>query len=567
MKILLKSWLCLVLAIPSFSVSVAESLLIRGATLIDGTGSAPIPNASILIEDNLIVSVGTSRQPPSGVKVIEAQGKFVLPGFIDSHVHYRPYMGELFLAHGVTTVFDLGNPLYWQSALKKGLNKGKLRGPRFYFCGGPILSSGPRTQAWRRRPSIYTRSLVSISDPGEARRTVQALKEEGHDCVKLNENYPGEMFSAIAREAESLGMSVISHSLNALNSAEWGIDGIEHMVGIAIATISRQEGRAAVEQMTIEAGHKNSGLYPWMEPSKFDEVIQELVANEVFINPTLVFEWKALTPRAGEHELDDIRLFNIPELQYIPIDERLLSLGQYHWEDKIPSEKKELFLKGYAKVQEFLRKFVQAGGKIYAGTDTAAAATPGLSLHHELELLVDAGLSPMEAIGTVTRNASELLHLESKLGTVAPGKLADLVILNSDPLVDIGNTRDIFKVIQAGEDVDISYHSDYSNPFERPGPESKHLYHPPPRLSDISPPVVKEGQSAVLNLSGQGFVPNSVVKFGANRLETWWESAGELRAVLPASLTSRVGTFWVSVETPKPGGGSSNKIEFIVTYD
>src|SRR5207244_8260006 len=121
------------------------NLLIQGATLIDGTGKPPIVDARILIEGNVIRQIwnGTEAAPnmPPGTQVVDARGKFVIPGLIDSHVHYRPYMGEMFLAHGVTAVFDLGNPLAWQTAVKKGLNSGKIRGPRFYFCSGITIGN------------------------------------------------------------------------------------------------------------------------------------------------------------------------------------------------------------------------------------------------------------------------------------------------------------------------------------------------------------------------------------------------------------------------------------------
>jgi urease alpha subunit len=106
------------------SAASAATLLIQGATLIDGTGKAAIPDARILIDGDVIRSVwrGADAAPsiPAGTQILDARGKFVIPGLIDSHVHYRPYMGEMFLAHGVMTVYDLGNPVAWQTAVKKG---------------------------------------------------------------------------------------------------------------------------------------------------------------------------------------------------------------------------------------------------------------------------------------------------------------------------------------------------------------------------------------------------------------------------------------------------------------
>jgi hypothetical protein len=354
--------------------------------------------------------------------------------------------------------------------------------------------------------------------------------------------------------------------LDAKKSAEWGIDGIEHMTGIALSLITSPEGRKAVEGRKIEAGHKNSLLYQWMETAHFDELIQYLVQRNVFINPTLDFEWKGVMERSEEFELEDTRLLYNPSLQYIPLDERLVTLGQYHWEDKVSAAEREQFLNGYRKVQEFIRRFVKAGGKIYSGTDTAAANTPGLSLHHEMQLYVDAGLSPMEALLSSTKWASEILRLDKQLGTVEPNKLADLVILRASPLEDIRNLKAVDRVIRGGEITDTSYHSDYQFPFSRPGPESKHLYNLPPQLRDVIPPVTIQESETRLRILGQGFVANSVVFFNGSPLETNWVSSNELSALLTARQASLVGSFLITVRSPKPGGGVSESLEFIVTY-
>jgi hypothetical protein len=318
--------------------------------------------------------------------------------------------------------------------------------------------------------------------------------------------------------------------------------------------------------MHLEAGHKNSALYQWMEPAEFDRVVQELVGRRVFVNPTLAFEWKALTPRSRDHEQEDLRLFSIPALSHVSLDDRLVILGQYHWPDSRRAEEIRQFGDGYLKVQQFLAKFAQAGGKIYAGTDSSAATTPGLSLHHEMQLLVDAGLTPMQAIMAATSNGAELLGLDRKIGTVEKGKTADLVLVDANPLQEITNTKKIFKVIKDGRVVDTTYHADYEIPIRRPGPESKHLYNPLPVVRDVSPPVAVEGASATLRIVGRGFTPSSVVKFDGRASDTRWISPTELAATLSPQHTARVGTFLVTVETPKPGGGSSEPVEFIITF-
>src|SRR5262249_3150782 len=211
-------------------------------------------------------------------------------------------------------------------------------------------------------------------------------------------------------------------------------------------------------------------------------------------------------------------------------------------------------------------RFVKAGGKIYSGTDSAAANTPGLALHHEMQLYVDAGLSPLQALMTSTKWAAEILHLDKQLGTVEPGKLADLVILRADPLNDIRNSKTIEQVIRNGEIVDTAYHSDYAFPFPLYGPETKHLYNPAPHVRSIVPAVVTQGNAATLRVIGRGFVPNSVVFFGQSQTEAKWVSATELAVTLTRQQTSDVGTVLITVQSPKPGGGVSEAVPIIVDY-
>ena len=556
---------CLIVVAAQATSVEAQSLLISDGTLIDGTGNPPVEHAYVLIRDGLIADISTSApSAPGNIETVDARGKFILPGLIDSHVHYRDWQAELFLAHGVTTVYDLGNPHYWQAALKRGFNSGRMRGPRYFFCGELGLPEEEVSES--QAPTVLRRWLEVIRKPEDAPAIVDRLKEAGADCIKLNERFSGPLFSAIARAASTAGLRVISHSFNVTDSISWGIGGVEHMEGIAVATAASGRAREAVGRMHLEAGHKNSALYQWMEPAQFARVIRELVGRRVFVNPTLAFEWKALTERSRDHAQEDLRLLSIPALAHVPLDDRLVVFGQYHWPESRSAEEIRQFRDGYRKVQQFLAEFVRAGGKVYAGTDSSAATTPGLSLHHEMQLLVDAGLSPMQAIMAATSNGADLLGLSSTIGTAGKGKVADLVLVDANPLQDIANTTKIFKVIKDGRVVDTSYHADYEIPIRRPGPESKHLYNPLPVVRDLLPPVASEGASVTIRIAGRGFTPSSVVKFDGRAVDTRWIGPTELAATLDARQTTRVGTFLVTVETPKPGGGTSEPVEFIITF-
>ncbi len=551
------------------------NLLIKGGTLIDGTGGTPIPNARILIEGNTIQKVwsgdATQEALPPGTQVVDAGGKFIIPGLIDSHVHYAWYEGELFLANGVTTIYDLGGGGNWGVAIQRGLNSGKLRGPRYYHASS--ISIGERERGNSERPSM--------KGPEDAKSAVAAMKGKA-DIITLNETWKGEYFAPVAREAHAAGLSIISHSFNALNSADWGIDGIEHMTGVGMAAIRSAEGKKAMSEMgfcdhqyapileqslpCIAAGHKNSKLYQYMDRSYFDEMIQHLIEHHVYLNPTLDFEWKGIIDRTPQFELEDQKLLYNPDLQYVPEDERLVTLGQYHWADRRPPTDREQFMKGYKNVQEFLRKFVAAGGKLYSGTDSASANTPGLALHHEMQLLVDAGIPPMQSLQSSTKWAAEITRMDKKLGTVEAGKFGDLVILRENPLNDIANTKSIDQVIKGGEIVDTSYHADYDIPFHTYGPVGKHLYSQPPLVHDIQPSLAVQEKEVWIRVLGANFSPNSVVLFNGSPLETKWVGDKELSARLTARQTAHPGSYLVGVETPKPGGGVTQGIGFIVDY-
>jgi hypothetical protein len=165
-----------------------------------------------------------------------------------------------------------------------------------------------------------------------------------------------------------------------------------------------------------------------------------------------------------------------------------------------------------------------------------------------------------------TQWAAEIIGLDKQLGTVEVSKLADLVILRSNPLDDIRSSREIDTVIQNGEIVDTAFHSDYSFPFLMFGPESKHLYNPVPVLSDVTPPMVQQGNDITLRVSGRRFVTSSVVKIDGAAASTTWVSPTELSVRLTRAQSARVGTVLIHVETPLPGGGTTEPLEFYITY-
>jgi hypothetical protein len=578
------------LGLLAFGDANAQNVLIRGGTLIDGTGHAPVANASVLIVDGMIANVWNGNtaapEPPEGTKIVEAKGQYIIPGLIDSHVHYDWWEGELFINHGVTSIYSMGGTGNIANAIRKGINTGKIVGPRMYSSAG--LQGGAKVRVEGVNPAGGERREGPnvIEEPGDAAAAIAALKHTTFPpiFVTVNEGWKGEYVKAVAEAARANGLAVMSHSYNVLDSSDWGIKGIEHMTGVGLAAIRDPAGKKSPSatyecprglapvlllQMTcLSAGWKNSLLYQWMDPTYFDEMIRRLVKNGTYINPTLTFEWKGVTPRKAQFELEDTKLLGTPGLQYIPDDERALTLWQYHWTDMRTAEDRARFLKGYKNVQEFLRKFVAAGGKVYSGTDTASALTPGLSLHHEMQLFVDAGISPMNALQSSTKWAAEWTGMDKTIGTVEPGKYGDVVVLAADPLKDIHNTESVVQVIKGGVVQKLGYNAAYEStaPFRQFGSVSKHLYNQPPTVRGLAPDMAPQGSDVWIKITGRHFAPNSLVLFDGQPVETKFGGDAEISGRLTAAQTSRPGNYRIAVSTPRPGGGIADDLSFVVDY-
>jgi hypothetical protein len=578
-----KKLACIFLA-GGLATAHAQTLLVKGGTLIDGTGSAPLVNARIFIVDGVISKVWSgdadAASVPAGTKVVDANGKYIIPGLVDSHVHYAWYEGELFLHYGVTSIYELGGGR-WSEAQQKAINSGAVKGPRYYHHATFGDGGNGKTDPLAGKETAKTRVMANIGTPDDAAAAVAAIKGKA-DIITLNEDWKGDYFSAVSKAAHAQGLSIISHSYNVLNTSDWGVDGVEHMTGVGMAAIRSDEGKKALAAMgickhsyapileqslpCIAAGHKNSLLYRWMDTGYFDEMIAHLVKNHTFLNPTLDFEWGGIIDRSPQFELEDEKLLDNPKLQYVPYDERLEFLDQYHWADTRSPEEHVEFTKGYKNIQLFLKKFVAAGGKLYSGTDTASANVPGLSLHHEMQIFVDAGIPPMQAIQSSTLWPAQMARLDKVAGSVEAGKLGDVVVLTADPLKDIHNTQTVETVIKGGVIQDTAFHSDFDTPFHTFGYTSKHLYSQPPVVTNLIPGATVQSSQVTVKVTGANFSPNSVVLLDGVPVWTKWVGDQELQATLSPEQTARIGTHTLGVSTPKPGGGVTEGLTFVIDY-
>ena len=556
----------------------SNPLVLTGATVIDGLGGSPVPEAVIRIAGDRIESIeGQGAAYPSDSTVVDLSGKFIIPGLIESHVHYEDWTGEVFLNYGVTAVVVMPSggrmPEGFDQA-KMASQQSRVRTPRLYGSGGPLLT-----------PSM-TRQQVRDS----VREWLQQKPEFARfiDFNDLNK----QVYQWAAEEVHRAGVLIFGHSENAPESIRAGHDIIEHIWGFVQAQMSPQELDEFQKGRHL---HWATFIKDW---TRLDRMIREAVDRGAYINPTLLFEIGSLSPLAAQHEQEAYQLYNDPSLMaYYPgnIADSLLQKyrqirnfsGKYEnlvLLSRLTPQELQEFRRGYRLAGEFLKRFVDAGGKIQAGTDAFHGGTPGLGLHQEMELLADAGLTPMQALQSATLWSAEMLTGKGgvfgspKIGVIAEGAFADLLVLSADPLEDIGNTKGIERVMKGGEFIELGYTPAYFS-STRPS-RSIVMATPVPKISAVSPHTVVEGGSEFeVVVEGVGFVGNSVVKVGGVSLDTTFVDPRTLKARIPARVVERatpnpfdapgphqeVGIFGdrtvpVTVYNAPPEGGTSNTI-------
>jgi imidazolonepropionase-like amidohydrolase len=438
----------------------SEDLVIEGGTLIDGTGRPPVENSIVVVRGNRIVAAGKKGevQGPKGSPVISAEGKFILPGLIDLNVHYREWQGELYLAHGVTTVKDTGNPIEWLEQMSAAISSGRVAGPRLFYTGNSLTS-----------PPAVKDHHVCLTDPEMARRAVRILKEHGADAVKVGQQISLPLLQAISAEAHSLGIPVTGHLrlLGARQAAEAGIDGLEHTTGVPRSTGPRPDWAPSDNPASdLAAYYDDLREAAEMQEQKFAPLIRVLISRHVSITPTLFTWFRVASDRRADYAREDAEYSRILELSYVP--EKVVK----SWRNPTiydPPGQAELrtFRLAYMNVGRFLKEFHDAGGAVLAGSATGDGV-PGLGMLREMEAMRDLGLPPAEIIEISTRQNARFLRKDNELGTISPGKLADIIVVDGNPLQDLSNLRHIAVVIKDGAVIDAKYHSEYHAPVPRP---------------------------------------------------------------------------------------------------
>lgn len=419
-------------------------LLIRNVTVVDVLHGSLRAGMSVEIAGYKIVSlIPASEAPPRAEsQIIDAGGKFLIPGLWDMHVHIffdPPAYFPLLLANGVTGIRDMGGPAGWLLSWRRQVDRGYVVGPRMAVAG-PYLDG----------PTSHQSFAVRIGTPDEARRAVSSLAGRGVDFIKIMSVVPRETYFAAAREANRQGLPFVGHVPEAVSAAEAsqaGQKSLEHLFGIlAACAVHERELRSHIRPDPVgrEFPAYETLLAEFSDTAEA-KLLEEFRRNGTWQTPTL----KIWSVRAS---LDDPRLYQDPALSYVS---RAMSA---EWDPKTDYRLRDMTPADIALAKRLLRRCFQivhsmqlAGVGILAGTDTPFPfCVPGFSLHDELELLVEAGLSPLEALQSATIRPAEFLGRDRALGTVEQGKVADLVLLDGNPLEDIRNTRKIAAVVVNG---------------------------------------------------------------------------------------------------------------------
>lgn len=425
--------------------------------VIDATGSPVQADMTVIVEGKEVRQIGKSKDVsvPKAAKVVDGRGKYLIPGLWDMHVHeiFGPWLPEdekviplLFVANGVTGVRDMGGDLEPLIRWRSRIAAGEMIGPRM-IISGPMLDG----------PVPAFPSSAPIKDAADGRNTVDELKKNGADFIKIQSLIPRDGYFAAAAEAKKIGIVFAGHvpdKVRAVEASNAGQKSIEHLTGVF-------EGCSNVEDelMSKPRGPGRGRFLATYDPARAQALIALFAKNQTWQVPTLYWE-------QGEWLIEKTNSGPDPLAKYAPVV----------WKDKVwpmfthdimqswssdPLPDRENFVRAEFKM---VNEMHRAGVPILAGTDTAAGVRvyPGFSLHDELDLLVQAGLSPMEALQAATLNAGKYLGL-ADTGTVEKGKRADLLLLDANPLEAIANTRKIQAVVLAGRyfsrgDLDALFH-------------------------------------------------------------------------------------------------------------
>jgi imidazolonepropionase-like amidohydrolase len=391
-------------------------VILEGASLIDGTGSPPRNDSVVVLKDERILTVtdkGSYTTYPKDSEIVNLTGRFLIPGLFDMHAHVAGVLDlsynqtisentlEALLDNGITTIRNPGGPTKESVALRDAVAAGQIKGPQI-FTAGRLINGLPF-------PTRFVETIANTE--AEVREEVKRQADAGVDYVKLYVGlYPNLVKTAID-EAHNQGIKVIGHLYltSWTDAANLGIDALTHGVPVSPFLLSEDK-----REIFIENGRGPFDHFLWLNlvdlnSTKINEMINALVKNKIPVDPTL--------------SIYEAMLKDDPQNQHL-----------------------------WSKVLQLTKILYDHGVTIMSGTDIPNfGLIPGISLHHELELLVKAGINPLNVIKIATSNGADALGILDDVGTIESGKQADMIILNANPIINIRNIGAIEGVIEDGQ--------------------------------------------------------------------------------------------------------------------
>jgi hypothetical protein len=438
--------ICLGLSAFSLSLPAATNVvLIRHVNVVDTAEGRVLPDRFVLIAGNQIERVETTPlRAPRGAVVIEGARKYLMPGLWDMHVHlwYRENLFPLYLAAGITGVRDMGSDPARTKTWQHEVDQGKLLGPHVITPGRPfdgVPSDDPKL------PVLAPRS------PEEAREMYDRVDKEGVDFIKVLTRLHADCYYALIDRGRKWGLPVAGHvpdEVSVWDAIEARQKSMEHLMGVALAC-SRDEDR--LRRLLLESERENSpekrreyskDVLDTYDPARAEKLFERMAAFGSWQTPTLVMWSRTYNLDAAD------RLAN-PELKSIPREVRA-DWPALSTDPPAPATA-AVIQRVWDRYMQMVARMRVNGVPLLAGTDTGDPwSYPGAELHQELELLVKAGLTPAEALRTATLNPAKFLDAADSFGNVHAGLLADLVLLDADPLADIRNARRVQAVFTGG---------------------------------------------------------------------------------------------------------------------
>jgi hypothetical protein len=572
------------------------ALVVEGGTLIDGNGGAPLQNSAIVIQGNRIVSVGRKGQVrhPANAQVIDSTGKFVLPGLFDAQVSYEWYLAEPLLNYGITSTIDVGTSGETAVPYRDAVFHGRLRAPRTFTSVSRLNAELDATDTGLEARTTPSRVPASAQD---ARDLVKLWIDTGADYVIIDDgSLPMDVARAAFDEARKAGKKVFTRAYGPVmfpkDAALLGSASLPHSAGIGIAVTRDpskwKPGRDDANELD---------RFAEMDEAKANALIDVLVERKVALVPTLVINFPGYPKDWARFAAEGRQLFTDPDLRsYYPRSAIDSVMARFARNDQ--GAVRERRQKGYENALRFHKMFADAGGRIVISGNTNSTKAPGLDLQHEIQVMTDAGLSPMYIVQGLTKWPAEMIGKQDLLGTIDVGKLADVIVLIRNPLDDTRNFSTVETVIQDGRVIERGYHAGYTDPFlnlgessvdglpwlvalkrlRRPGGNAiDPAMSPQPGIESINPLIVTQGSGTVeVTLTGINFVRRSTVLFGGRLVPSQVVSPTEIRITLSEDALRAVGKLEVVVRNPAPmdpfylkgmwGTGTSNVAKLIVNY-